>query len=110
MLSQKLTLQACVVAVAWKHAFSFFAMPTRSGSTKDTQPRVAESPGGIVGNTEPLVERVRSGSTCGSHFPTAKNVSAANTPPTVTSSWRDTPHVKAGRKGKVTFRIKQSFG
>lgn len=60
-----------------------FAMPTLRGYTEDTQPLVAESPSGLVGSPEPFVERVRSGSTCGSHFLTAKVCWLQTPPPTL---------------------------
>lgn len=88
---------------------SFLAMPTLSRYTEVTQPRVAESPGGTVGDTEPSVGRVRSGSTCGSHFSCSQKCVDFKHLPQMLHYRGETLHVfKAGRK--VTFRIKQSFG
>lgn len=74
-------------------------MPTLSRYTEDTQLPAVESPGCIVGNREPLVERVRSGSTSGSHFKCGG--CKHSSPPTVTLLWWDTPHVKAALAEKA---------
>lgn len=80
MLSQKPALHPCVVAVPQERALAF-AMPTLSGHTEDT----------VTWWRCGKEFDLRSGSTCARHFPTAKNVLAANT----------SPHVKAALEEKA---------